>query len=109
MGHTKTSVVSTACGRACAIIGLRGFWRDLVSAPAVDAVGQSHDVFALLQTDQLAVTGTLEVVVAMVLERGAGLEAADAVHGTGGLGSGGRGNVVLDGCRWRVIGGGGRQ
>lgn len=109
MEHTKTSVVSTARGRACFIVGLRRFWRELVSAPAVDAVGQSHDVFALLQTDQLAVTGTLEVVVAMVLERDAGLEAADAVHGTGGLGGGGRRNVVLDGCRWRVIGGRGRQ
>jgi hypothetical protein len=41
----------------------------------------------------------------MILEWGAGRKAAHTVHGTRGLGYGGRRNVVFDGCAGRVGGG----
>jgi hypothetical protein len=69
--RTVNSVISTASGVACAVVDLPIIRGDHVSTPAVHAVGETHDVLVLLQTDQLAVTRTSEVVVAMVLERGA--------------------------------------
>jgi hypothetical protein len=103
--HTVNSVVSTASGVACAVADHPILCGDHVSTPAVKTIGETHDVLVLLQTNQLAVTRTLEVVVAMVLEWGAGREAANAAHGTRGLGYGGRCNVVFDGCGGRVSGG----
>lgn len=101
-------VSSTGCV-AGAVADLPGLCRDLVSAPTVLAVGQTHDGLVLLQTDQLAVTGTLEVVGAMVLERGGGLEAANVDKGAGGLGDGGCGNRVFDGGGWCVVGKGSQE
>ena len=65
------------------VVDLPLLGRDLVSTPAVDAVRQPKDVFVVFDAEKLAVTGTLEVVVTVVLQWCTCLEAADCGHGIG--------------------------
>jgi hypothetical protein len=96
---------------AGAVVDLPLLGGDLVATPAVEAVGQAEDVLLELQAHQLAVAGTLEVVLAIVLKGYRCREAANAHLGAGGKGDGGRGDVCLDGVcgRGGVVVGGGRQ
>ena len=102
IGLTESGVVTSTRGAARLVLGLPFLCRNLVSTPAVLAVGQAHDVLVELQTDQLAVTRRLKFVRAVVLERQSGLEAADGGHGACGLCDGGRCDGVLDGWGARV-------
>jgi hypothetical protein len=109
--RTLYCLVSRARCVACVVRNLPVFRRNFVSTPAVDAVGEGHDILVFLQAHQLAVAWTPEVVVAVVLERCSCLEASNAHHLTRGLGNRGRGDVVLDagGCGWSVVGSDARQ
>jgi len=104
-------VTATRCGTR-AVVGLPFDGRDLISAPAVLAVGQGHDILLEFDADELAVSGRLELVGAMVLEWCRCRKTSYTGHGTGGQGDGRGLDRVLDdsrGGRDCVVGSGGEQ
>lgn len=115
-GSTTIAVLFVAATRrgAGAIVCLPFLRGDLVSTPAILAIGQGHDIFVERNADKLAVTGGLELVGAVVLEWCCRLETTDTRHGTSGQRRGRCCDGVLDdgrggGSRRVILGGRGEQ
>ena len=107
--RTSDIFCSTAGRVTCAVVDLPLLRRDLVTAPAVFAIGESHDILALLETYELTVTGTLEVVGSMVFEWYSCRKASNLRQLACRQGDGRGGDGVLDGCGWTVLCGCGEQ
>lgn len=71
-------LVSRAVCVAGTVVGLPVLCWDLVATVAVDPIRDGEDILLLLDADELAVAGALELVCAIEVQRGRGLEAADA-------------------------------